>query len=484
MATQKKSNKPLKGTKGKDNLIVAAKKNVEVFAYAGNDTITVNKGANHKVYAGAGKDKIIVKTGTSVDVYGDASKYDYYTNGYTTKGDKDTITVNGGKSIGVFGEAGNDAINVKGGKNLYITGGAGTDTIKVYGGSGHTIYGDFSNNDIYKNLQKNDNIYIHGGSFDKIDGGGGGDKITVSKKAKGGASKDDTANIYGGAGGDTIKVSVGTNYNIYGDDGADKITLKNSKTYAQVTGGDGNDTITISKSNNTRIDGGADNDTINVTGGTDNGIIDKYGSNTINATSLKSSGGYFSSAEITCGTGKDIITLTKCSSCNVDPGEGANEITIDGGQNNKISYSSTDSKTDTIIIKGGGTGHKVINSLGGKVTVSGKGTTCDITIGPGSGSATLEAGSKTALSFNYYSSGKFTINAAKGALVSDMITLSNSSSQFKFGHVGSSTLTLTGNGAGSLTIYNFTNGAFAGGIKFSDNSIPMSYNEIKTKAGL
>lgn len=48
MATQKKSNKPLKGTKGKDNLIVAAKKNVEVFAYAGNDTVTVSKGLTTK----------------------------------------------------------------------------------------------------------------------------------------------------------------------------------------------------------------------------------------------------------------------------------------------------------------------------------------------------------------------------------------------------------------------------------------------------
>ena len=59
--TQKKSNKPLKGTKGKDNLIVTAKKNVEVFAYAGDDTVRVDLGADHKIYAGAGKDSITVK---------------------------------------------------------------------------------------------------------------------------------------------------------------------------------------------------------------------------------------------------------------------------------------------------------------------------------------------------------------------------------------------------------------------------------------
>ena len=73
--------------------------------------------------------------------------------------------------------------------------------------------------------QKKDNIYIYGGSFKKIDGGGGADKISVSKKAKGGASSDDTATIYGGAGGDTITVSVGTNYNISGDAGADTIRI-------------------------------------------------------------------------------------------------------------------------------------------------------------------------------------------------------------------------------------------------------------------
>ena len=454
---------------------------MEVFAYAGNDTVTVNKGSNHKIYAGAGKDKITVTKNakTGITVYGDASKYDYYTNGYTKKGDKDTITVNGGKSIGVYGEAGNDAITVNKGTNLHISGGAGTDTIKVYGGSGHTIYGDYSNN--YMSGQKKDNIYIYGGSFDKIDGGGGADKISVSKKAKGGASSDDTATIYGGAGGDTITVSVGTNYNISGDAGADKITLKGSKTYAQVNGDDGNDTLTVNSSNNTRIDGGADNDTITVTGGTDNGIFAQKGNNTIIATSLKSSGGYFSSANITCGSGHDTITLTKCNGYKVDPGAGANKITIDGGQNNTISYSSTDSITDTIEIKGG-TGHVVANSLGGKVTVSGSGTTCDITIGTGDGSATLQAGSKTVLNFNYYNSGKFTINAVKGTLANDMITFKNNSSkQFAFGHDGSA-LTLTGNGAGSLRINNFINGAFAGGIQFSDSSTPMSYDTIKAKA--
>ena len=116
--------------------------------------------------------------------------------------------------------------------------------------------------------------------------------------------------------------------------------------------------------------------------------------------------------------------------------------------------------------------------------MSGSGTTCKVTIGSGDGSATLQAGSKTVLSFNGYNSGKFTINAAKGTLANDMITFNNNSSkQFAFGHSGSA-LTLTGNGAGSLTINNFTGGAFAGGIKFSDSSTPMSYDEIKTRAGL
>ena len=53
-------------------------------------------------------------------------------------------------------------------------------------------------------------------------------------------------------------------------------------------------------------------------------------------------------------------------------------ITVYGDQNNTIDYSSTDSKTDTIEIKGG-TEHVVANSLGGKVTVSGSCTTCDST---------------------------------------------------------------------------------------------------------
>ena len=473
MATQKKSNMPLYGTKGNDKLTVTAKLHVEVFAYAGNDTITVTRGKKHKIYAGAGKDKITVKTGTSVDVYGDASN----SNSNTTKGGKDTITVNGGKSINVYGEIGNDVITVKKGTNFKILGGAGTDTIKVHGGSGHRIYGDYDNSDLRPKSQKKDNIYIYGGSFDKIDGGGGGDKITVSKKAKGGKVYD-SAIIEGGAGGDTITVSAGTYYKIYGDVGADKITLKNSKSSAEVYGEEGNDTITVSNSNNTLIDGGDGNDTITVTGGTDNVIKSGEGNHIINVTSHKSSGGY---KTITCSSGSDTITLTKCSGCEVDPGGGANKITIDGCQNIKIDYGSIDYNGDDIIDIKGGTGHVVKSSYGGNITVSGSGTTCDATIWYGDGSATLKAGSKTKLSFWSYDSGKFTINADKGALTGDLITfIWNSYDQFKFCLDGSA-LTLTGkNGACSLRINNFDNGAFAGGITFSGKN--YSYDTIMNKA--
>ena len=135
---------------------------------------------------------------------------------------------------------------------------------------------------------------------------------------------------------------------------------------------------------------------------------------------------------------------------------------------------------NTIDIKGG-TEHKV-TSRGGKVTVSGSDTTCDINIEDGDGSATLQAG-KTTLNFCSYNSGKFTINAAKGTLTGDLITFKyQSSDQFTFGH-DDSALTLTGkNGACSLRINNFINGAFAGGIQFSDSSTPMSYDTIKTTA--
>ena len=475
-ATQKKSYTYLYGTKGKDDLTVSAKKHVEVFAYAGNDTITVTKGTGHKIYAGAGKDKITVKTGTSVDVYGDLSN----SNSNTTKGDNDTITVNGGKSFYIYGEIGNDVITVKKGTNFRIYGEAGTDTIKVYGGSGHKIFGDYSNSDFNKKAQKKDNIYIYGGTFEVIDGGGGGDKITVSKNAEG-AKLYDTAVIEGGAGGDTITVSAGTNYKIYGDVGADIITLKNSKTRAQVYGEDGKDTITVSKSNNTLIEGGDGNDTITVTGGTDNFIKSGEGNHIINVTPHKSSGGY---KTITCSSGSDTITLTKCSGCSVDPGGGANKITINGGQNNKIDYGSLDYKGDDIIDIKGGTGHVVKSCYGGTINVSGSGTTCDITIWEGDGSATLQAGSKTTLTFWEYNSGKFTINADRGALTGDLITfLYESSSEFKFGHDGSD-LILTGkDGTGSLRINNFTNGAIAY-IKFSDANTPMTYDTIKNKAWL
>jgi hypothetical protein len=329
--------------------------------------------------------------------------------------------------------------------------------------------------------QKADNIYIYGGTFDVVDGGGGGDKITVSKNAKGGA-ENHTATINGGAGGDTITVSAGTNYEIYGDVGNDNITLKNSKSSVEVYGGDGKDTITVSKSSNTLIYGGAGNDTIKVTGGTDNVIKDEGGNNTINVTSLKSSGGY---PTIICSSGKDTITLTNCSGCEVSPGGGANIITINGGKNNKIDYGSIDHKGDDIIDIKGGTGHVVTSCYGGSITVSGSGTTCDITLWEGDGSATLQAGSKTTLRFYSCLSGKFTINADKGALTGDLITfIYDSSNQFKFSHDGSD-LILTGkNGiGGSVIINNFTNGAIAG-IKFSDMSTPMNYDTIKEKAWL
>lgn len=481
-ATQKISNTYLDGTKGNDKLTVSAKKYVKVFAYAGNDTITVTQGTNHEIYAGAGKDKITVKKGTYVDVYGDASKYNSNTNGRTTKGGKDTITVNGGKSIYVYGEAGNDVITVKKGTNIHILGGAGTDTIEVYGGSGHQIYGDYGYRNIDPKSQKKDIIHIYGGTFTEIDGGGGGDKITVSKKAKGSTKEYDKAAIYGGAGGDTITVSAGINYEIYGGVGADKITLKNSKSSAEVYGGDGKDTINVSNSKNVWINGEANNDTITVTGGTDNVIKDEKGNNTINVTSLKSSGdGYYSSA-IICSSGNDTITLTNCSGCSVDPGGDANKITINGGQNNKIDYGSIDYKGDDIIDIKGGTGHVVKSCYGGTINVSGSGTTCDITIWEGDGSATLQAGSKTTLSFWFY--GNFTINADKGALTGDLITfIYDSSNRFIFGHDGSD-LTLTEkNGAGSLRINNFTNGAIAY-IKFSDANTPMNYDTIREKAWL
>jgi hypothetical protein len=439
----------------------------EIYGGAGKDTITVIGGTNHEIQAGAGKDIITVTGGNSVNVYGDNSSY-------TTKGDNDTITVNGGKNIYVHGYGGNDVITVNDGTDLCIWGDDGTDTITVYGGSGHKINGG----------QEKDNIYIYGGTFKEIDCSGydDGDKIIVSEKAQGG-TKDNNAKIYGGAGGDTITVSAGTYYSIYGYVGDDKITLENSKTYAWVDGGDGKDTINVSNSKNTLIDGGGDDDTITVTGGTDNHIIDEEGNNYINAESLKSSGG--GSAKIECSPGNDTITLTNCSGYNVNPGAGANKITINGGQKNIIFYDNYDYKGDDIIDIKGGTGHVVNYSYGGKVTVSGSGTTCDINIEQGNGSATLLEG-KTTLNFCSYNSGKFTINAAKGTLTGDLITFKyNSSDQFTFGHVGSSTLTLTGkNGAGSLTIYNFTNGAFAGGIQFSDSSTPMSYDTIKTKAWL
>ena len=439
----------------------------DIYGGAGKDTITVIGGTNHEIQAGAGKDIITVTGGNSVDVYGDNSSY-------TTKGDNDTITVNGGKNIYVHGYGGKDVITVNDGTDLCIWGDDGTDTITVYGGSGHKINGG----------QEKDNIYIYGGTFKEIDCSGydDGDKIIVSEKAQGG-TKDNNAKIYGGAGGDTITVSAGTYYSIYGHVGDDKITLENSKTYAWVDGEYGYDTITVNNSNNTLINGGGDDDTITVTGGTDNHIIDKEGNNDINAKSLKSSGG--GSAKIECSPGNDTITLTNCSGYNVNPGAGANKITINGGQKNIIFYDNYDYKGDDIIDIKGGTEHKV-TSRGGKVTVSGSDTTCDINIEDGDGSATLQAG-KTTLNFCSYNSGKFTINAAKGTLTGDLITFKyQSSDQFTFGH-DDSALTLTGkNGACSLRINNFftTNGAFAGGIKFSDMSDPMSYGTIKNKAGL
>lgn len=186
----------------------------------------------------------------------------------------DTLNGTGGKDT-INGLGGNDTINGMGGDDT-ITGGAGMDTIN--GGDG---------NDIIEGGDDNDGI-VGGQGNDTIDGGAGNDAID-------GGPQDDKIN--GGAGDD----------NILGGEGNDKIN-----------GGEGNDTINGGNGND-RIRGGGGVDIYNTMNNDGN---DRY---LLVAGDVPAA----MTETVSCGSGKDTVSLIGIPGGNVVPQVGGGWMITD-----------------------------------------------------------------------------------------------------------------------------------------------------------
>ena len=212
-----------------------------------DDVITLG-GGNNVVIGGAGSDQIVVGTTGANVVIGDDGEADY-TNGILTKIFSTDVTIGGIDTIA--GPTVSNVVQPGGSGNNIVIGGVAGDTITL-GGSNNTIIGD--------NGQANfDATGVRTSITTTSPTSGGNDIITVT----GGSNV-----IFGGVGGDTIKVqtvNVAPSGNIIvGDDGSATFTagvLTHIETADSTFGGD--DQITTGDGDNVILGGsGADQITV------------------------------------------------------------------------------------------------------------------------------------------------------------------------------------------------------------------------------
>jgi hypothetical protein len=101
-----------------------------------------------------------------------------------------------------------------------------------------------------------------------------------------------------------------------------------------------------------------------------------------------------------------------------------------------------------------------------------------------SGSLVLKGGS-TKISHNTYGSTNLTIDAAKGTVYGNKLTLDGSSWNWVFTHSGDTLIATTDYSTGdnaTIKIKNFSNGAFSNGIDFGYGNV-LSYAEVRKQAG-
>ncbi len=272
-----------------------------IFGGQGTDTVTSGNG-NSTLYGGSaqsdstdGADTFIVGSGSNV-IYGNAgadgvtfSSVTSLTNTLRFYGGigADSITATGSSgTFEVFGGPDSDQIRLTSGSgNNTIYGGLGTDTIDISGSSGnHTIYGG---NDFSDAADGNDVITLGNGNT-LLYSNAGADLVTAN------AAAGRLATIYLGAGGDSlISAATSGSYVIFGGTASDNINLTNHTGNATIYGGmgefdaaDGADTITGGSSGNNIIFGNGGADVITVRPGQNQSatIYGGAGNDTITAT--------------------------------------------------------------------------------------------------------------------------------------------------------------------------------------------------------
>lgn len=194
-----------------------------VYAGEGDDRLTLNTTSIHKISAGAGDD--------SINIQGNVFIGGWVTpegEGIIDGGDgDDSIHFERGAKGTIFGGKGNDKISYDGANSsAFIDGGEGDDTIRGEGNNGNV----------------------------KIEGGTGNDTIM---------NIGGTAFVHGGDGDDNIRLGIGSNFYVSGEDGNDYIEYSSTGGSYYVNGGDANDTIEAVISGGTHyITGGVGDDNI------------------------------------------------------------------------------------------------------------------------------------------------------------------------------------------------------------------------------
>ena len=267
--------------------------------------------------------------------------------------------------------------------SVYLSGDAGNDTISATILKGSTVYGGNSTGSFADGNTDGGDTFTStqalAGSF--VQGNAGNDALTVSSSLQ-------SSTIRGGSGNDTISAGLFTTASVFGDLGADSISIgtgNNQVRNVQVFGDNntssegGNDTITLTSGTGllslATVTGGAGNDTLSLVGGEVIGLsangnagADTY---TINAsTSMISS-------TIYGGQGNDVMSLTSSSGGVFYGDAGADSIAgnVSGakiyGDNSGTSGNDTftTSAAQSATVYGGG-GADVFNTSAGGFTTS------------------------------------------------------------------------------------------------------------------
>ena len=217
---------------------IALTKNNTYFLDDGDDVITAAGSGNDTIYGGNGNDSILGSAGND-----------------TLEGGADNDSLYGGfGNDRLYGDAGNDSLDggdgddyLENGSESY--GGKGNDVFLT--GKAGQIYGGDGNDTVFGNTNLADQTQYGGAGLDSLTGNRGNDTLYGG---------DDNDVLNGGG-----EFGFGQNDSLYGDNGADRLTLLEA---GQAYGGTGNDTIT-STGVGTLMFGEAGNDLITGSADTD-----------------------------------------------------------------------------------------------------------------------------------------------------------------------------------------------------------------------